>query len=59
VEALACIQLAIKVDAISMICFLLNFSRRKLNISFKVSTATSLKMAAFWDVVTWFLEDTG
>jgi hypothetical protein len=59
VEALACIQLAIKVDAISMFCFLLEFSRRKLNISFKVSTATSLKVAAFWDFVTWILEGTG
>jgi hypothetical protein len=51
--------LAIKVDAISMLCFLLEFSRRKLNLSFKVSTATSLKMAAFWDVATWILEGTG
>jgi hypothetical protein len=51
--------LAIKVDAISMFCFLLKFSRRKLNISFKVSTATSMKMAAFWDVATWVLEGTG
>jgi hypothetical protein len=52
-------QLTIKDDAISMFCFLLEFSRRNLNISFKVSTATSLKMAAFWDVVTWILEVTG
>jgi hypothetical protein len=51
--------LAIKVDAISMLCFLLEFSIRKLNISFKVSAATSLKMAAFWDFATWILEGTG
>jgi hypothetical protein len=51
--------LAIKVDEISMFGFLLEFSRINLNLRFKVSTATSLKMAAFWDVATWILEGTG
>jgi hypothetical protein len=38
-EALACIQLAIKDDAVSVLCFLLVFIRKKLYLSFEVFTA--------------------
>jgi hypothetical protein len=52
-EALACTQLAIKDDAVSVLCFLLVFIRKKLYLSFEVFTA-SLKMAGFWNATPHF-----